>query len=85
MTVRAISPISSRAWVAGMRAVVSPSASRFMTVARPFSGRVMLRPISQLKPRPSATMAMPTMMMPVRVLACDVARRRAASSAVSRA
>jgi len=26
ITVRAISPISSRAWVAGMRALVSPSA-----------------------------------------------------------
>ena len=40
----------------------------------------MLRPISQLKPRPSATMAMPTAMMPLRVRACDavkrVARRR---------
>ena len=35
--------------VAGIRAVVSPSARRFMTDARPLSGRVMLRPISQLK------------------------------------
>ena len=49
ITVRAISPISSRAWVAGMRALVSPAASCFITAARPLSGRVMLRPISQLK------------------------------------
>src|SRR4249919_64218 len=48
MTVRAMSPISSRALVAGIRAVVSPSARRVMTRASPFSGRVMLRPISQL-------------------------------------
>ena len=49
ITVRAISPISSCAWVAGMRALVSPSASRCITPASPLSGRVMLRPISQLK------------------------------------
>ena len=46
---------------------VSPSASRFITAARPLSGRVMLRPISQLKPRPIITVAMPTAMMPLRV------------------
>ncbi len=56
ITVRAMSPISSRARVAGMRAVVSPAASRFMTSTRPSSGRVTLRPIRKLKPRPSATM-----------------------------
>ena len=33
------------------RAEVSPSASRFIAAARPLSGRVMLRPISQLKPQ----------------------------------
>ena len=67
ITVRAIAPISSRACVAGMRVLVSPSARRAMTAASPLSGRVMLRPISQLKPRPRATMAIPTAMMPLRV------------------
>jgi hypothetical protein len=67
ITVRAISPISSRAPVAGIRAAVSPAASRFITAAKPPSGPVMLRPISQLNPRPIATMAMPTEMMPNRV------------------
>ena len=81
ITVRAISPISSCAWVAGMRAVVSPSASRFITPARPLSGRVMLRPISQEKPKPSATMAMPTAMMPMRVLACEEESAAAARAA----
>lgn len=69
ITVRAILSISSFVCVAGMRALVSPSARRFMTEARPLSGRVMLRPIAQLKPRPSATMATPTAMMPIRVRA----------------
>ena len=49
--------------VAGIFAEMSPSASRFMTSARPLSGRAMLRPISQLKPRPISTAAMPTPMM----------------------
>ena len=40
-TVRAMAPISSWEWVAGMRAEVSPSASRFIAAARPSSGRVM--------------------------------------------
>ena len=83
ITARAISPISSRASVAGMRALVSPSASCFITPDRPLSGRVMLRPISQLKPRPNATMAMPTAIIPVRVWACDAVRADDASSAVS--
>ena len=75
ITVRAISPISSLACVAGMRASVSPLASRFIASASPLSGRVMLRPISQEKPRPIATMAMPTAMMPVRVRACEDGQR----------
>ena len=83
ITVRAISPISSRACVAGMRAEVSPAASRFITTARPSSGRVMLRPISQEKPRPSATIAIPTMMMPPRVFACELASAVDACAAVS--
>ena len=44
-TVRAMAPISSRALVSGMRAAVSPSASRFITRARPSSGRVIVRPM----------------------------------------
>ena len=39
----------TRGWP-GIFAEVSPSASRFITSASPLSGRVMLRPISQLKP-----------------------------------
>ncbi len=90
ITVRAMSPISSRAWVAGMRAVVSPAARRFMAPTRPCSGWVMLRPIRKLKPRPSATMAMPTIMMPLRVLFCEadrasVARRAALFAAMTMA
>ena len=43
----------------------------------------MLRPISQLKPRPNATMAIPTAIIPVRVWACDAVRPDDASSALS--
>src|ERR1019366_4758224 len=82
ITVRAISPISSRALVAGMRALVSPAASCCITPARPLSGRVMLRPISQLKPRPNAIMAMLTAIMPVRVWPCDTVSANDASSTV---
>jgi hypothetical protein len=71
MTVRAIPPISSEARVAGILAEVSPSANRFITSARPLSGRVMLRPISQLNARPIRTVATPTPMMIMLVRACD--------------
>jgi hypothetical protein len=57
-----------------MRVVVSPFASRFMTETSPLSGLVMLRPISQLKPMPIATMAIPTAIIPVRVRDWDMAR-----------
>ena len=60
ITVRAIAPISSVPRVAGIFTDVSPSASRFMTPASPSSGRVMLRPISQLNPSPMSTTAKPT-------------------------
>src|SRR5262245_30721011 len=43
ITVRAISTISSPVCMAGRRALVAPSAKRFMTEARLLSGRVMLR------------------------------------------
>ena len=57
MTVRAMAPSSSLALVAGMRAEVSPAASRVIACARPSSGRVMLRPISQLNASPISTAA----------------------------
>ena len=68
----------ARGWP-GMRAEMSPPASRFMTSARPFSGRVMLRPISQLNPRPSSTCAMPTTMIMLRVRSCDAVSAAAAA------
>ena len=85
MTVRAISPISSCASVAGMRAPVSPLASCCITPESPLSGRVMLRPINQLNPRPKATMAKPTARIPVRVWACDTISPDVAASDVLRA
>ena len=60
MTVRAMAPSSSLAWVAGMRAEVSPAASRVIACASPFSGRVMLRPISQQNASPIKTAPQPT-------------------------
>ncbi len=42
-----------------------------MTAARPFKGPVMLRPISQLRPRPNNTATMPTAMMKFRVRVCE--------------
>ena len=59
MTVRAMAPSSSLALVAGMRAEVSPAASRVIACARPSSGRVMLRPISQLNASPIKTAPQP--------------------------
>jgi len=70
-TVRAITPISSFARVTGIRPDVSPLASRFIAAARPLSGCVMLRPISQLKPSPSTTAMMPTQMMNFLVRLCE--------------
>ena len=46
----------------------------FHASARPLSGPVMLRPISQLNPSPIATMAMPTAMMLLRVRPCDAVK-----------
>ena len=60
MTVRAMAPSSSLALVAGMWAEVSPAASRVIACARPLSGRVMLRPISQLNASPISTAPQPT-------------------------
>ena len=71
MTVRAMSPISSTARVAGMVPEVSPSASRFIASASPLSGPAMLLPISRLSASPMRTVAMPTLMMMLRVRACD--------------
>ena len=73
MTVRAMAPSSSLALVAGMRAEVSPAASRVIACARPLSGRVMLRPISQLNASPISTAPQPTRIMIQRVCDCDPA------------
>jgi hypothetical protein len=54
-----------------MRAEVSPAANRVIASARPLSGRVMLRPIHQLKASPISTAAKPTQMMNSRVRACE--------------
>ena len=59
------------AWVAGMRAEMSPAASRFMASASPLSGRVMLRPIHQLNTSPIRTAPQPTQTMNCLVRACD--------------
>jgi hypothetical protein len=45
----------------------------------------MLRPISQLKPRPKATIKNPSATMVVRVRACEAASSAAAASMVLRA
>ena len=71
MTVRAMSPISSLARVAGMAPDVSPAASRFIASASPLSGPAMLLPINTLSARPMMTVAMPTLMMMFRVRACE--------------
>ena len=85
ITVRAMAPISSEARVAGMRAAVSPAASCFIAAARPLSGRVMLRPISQLKPSPISTAAQPTQMMMFLVRDCDAVSAVDAATALKRA
>ena len=84
-TVRAMAPISSCAWVAGMRVAVSPSASRFITCARPSSGRVIERPMRQLKLMPISTTARPIHRMKLRMRARDAASAVPASLALSRA
>ena len=85
ITVRAMAPISSEARVAGMRAAVLPAASCFIAPASPLSGRVMLRPISQLKPSPISTAAQPTRMMIVVVRACEAESAVDAALALKRA
>ena len=85
MTVRAMAPSSSRDLVAGIGAEVSPVARRVMACARPLSGRVMLRPISQLNARPINTAPQPTRMIAWRVHSCDATSVTAASSARARA
>jgi hypothetical protein len=85
ITVRAMAPISSEARVAGMRAAVLPAASCFIAPASPLSGRVMLRPISQLKPSPISTAAQPTRMMMLLVRDSDSLSWVAAVTALDRA
>ena len=85
ITVRAISPSSSFAVLGGMRDEVSPAASRFMVPTSPSSGRVILRPIHQLKPRPIRTAAQPTHMMMIFVRVCDADNVAEAACARSRA
>jgi hypothetical protein len=84
-TVRAMAPNSFLAWVAGIRAEVSPAASRVIASASPLSGRVMLRPIHQLKASPISTAAQPTQMMNCRVRACDADSAAEAAETRSRA
>ena len=85
ITVRAMAPISSCAVVSGICAEVSPSASRFITRAQSSSGRVMERPIRQLKPRPISTTARPIHRMKLRMRARDAASAMPASLELSRA
>ena len=85
ITVRAMPPISSDARVAGILRRVSPLASCFIAPARPLSGRVMLRPISQLKPRPISTAAQPTQMMMFVVRDCEAVNAAEAAAAFWRA
>ena len=85
ITVRAMTPISSDARVAGIRAEVSPAASRRIASARPLSGRVMLRPISQLNPSPIRTAAKPTQTMMLQVRDCEPESAVAAATALKRA
>ena len=77
-----MAPVSWRESVAGMRAVVSPPASRFITSASPSSGVVTERPISQPATSPSMTKAKPTQAMIHWVWARDKASAFAAASAL---
>ena len=85
ITVRAMAAISSCPWVAGMRAVVSPSASRSITPASPSRGSVMERPIAKLQSSPIRTDAQPTAMMKRRICAREASRALAAELALARA
>ena len=76
-----MAPVSWRESVAGMRAVVSPPASRFITSASPSSGVVTERPISQPANSPSMTKAKPTQAMIHWVRAREAARLFEAMSA----
>src|SRR5262245_3969881 len=58
---------SSLASVAGIDAEVPPAASLVIAPVSPLSGRVMLRPTSQLNRRPIKTAAAPTPMMKMRI------------------
>ena len=65
--------------VAGMRPRYRRRRAVSWLAARPLSGRVMLRPISQLKPRPISTAAMPTPAMMDARACCDAASAAAAA------
>ena len=71
--------------MAGIRAEVSPAASRVIALASPLSGRVMLRPIHQLKASPISTAAQPTQMMNCLVRVCEADSAAAAAETRSRA
>jgi hypothetical protein len=53
--------------------MVSPAASCVIALPSPLSGRVMLRPIHQLKASPISTAAAPTQMMNCLVRDCEEA------------
>ena len=82
---RAIAPNSSWTCVAGIRAEVSPAASRVIAFPSPLSGRVMLRPIHQLKASPISTATQPTQIMNCRVRACETDSAADAAETCSRA